>query len=152
MINTLFEKLKNNNLSISAAESVTGGKFSSLIVSKNGASSFFKGSFICYSNEFKYNILNVREDIKIISHEMASELSIKSRELSKANISISFTGNSSKNGIEMKPKGLVYIAISNSDTMKNIKYVSKENTREKIIDDISNKGIKFLLEFIEKNY
>lgn len=152
MIKKLFKELKKNNLTISSAESITGGRFSSLLVEEEGASNFLKGSFVCYDKEFKYKILNVSKNIEIVSPKMAEELSIKSRKLSESDISISFTGNSSDNGIEGKQKGLVYIGISNNKTTEVTKYISSKNERKEIIDDVASNGVKILFEFIKKNY
>ncbi len=104
MVKELFELLKKNNLTLVAVESITGGKFSNLLVNEEGASSFFKGSFICYSNKFKYDILKVSKDIDVVSFEMAKQLAFNSRKLMNSNLAISFTGNSSENGIENKKK------------------------------------------------
>lgn len=152
MIKELFIELKKHNLTISAAESITGGKFSSLITEEEGASKFLKGSFICYTNEFKHNVLKIPDILEIVSSEMAKQLSIKSRIISNSDISISFTGNSSADGIEGKEKGLVYIAISNNDNIETKEYKSSKDTRIEIINDVAFAGIKFILEFIKKNY
>lgn len=152
MINELFNKLKEHNLTLSAAESITGGKFSSLITNEFGASEFFKGSFVCYSNEYKYNVLKVNKGLEIISNEMAIELSQNSRRVAGSDISISFTGNASENGIEGKPKGLSYIAISNKDVTEVVEYKSIEKERDTIIEDTSIFGIQLLLNFIGQNY
>ena len=105
MVKELIQELLRNKLSLSAAESITGGRFSNLIVNEPGASKFFKGSFVCYSNEYKYDILKVHNNISIISQEMASELSQNSRKILHADLSIAFTGNASANGNGRKRKG-----------------------------------------------
>ena len=152
MIKKLFNELEKNKLIISSAESVTGGRFASTIIENEGSSKYFKGGFICYSNEFKYNVLNVRKDIEIVSLEMAKDLAINSRIISNSDISISFTGNASLNGIEKKKKGLVYIGISNKNKTSLFKFESSMSQRKEIIEDITNYGIKLIIEFIEKNY
>ena len=152
MIKKLFDILQKNNLTLTSAESVTGGKFSSLIISEPGSSLFFKGGFICYSNEYKYNVLKVDKNIEIISFEMATQLSQNSRKIANADISISFTGNSSSNGIENKDKGLTYIGISNKNITNVIKFRSTKKKRNDIISDISIFGVNSILKFIRQNY
>jgi len=152
MIEQLIKELQKYNLSLTAAESITGGRFSNLIVNKRGASKFFRGSFVCYSNDFKYDILKVHNNIGIVTKEMATELAQNSRKILHSDLAISFTGNASDNGIEGKEKGLVYIAVSNKKITAVIEYISKEAKRDKVIDDIAHFGVKFLLEFIENNY
>lgn len=148
----LFEVSNKNNLTISSAESVTGGKFSSLITEIEGASKILKGSFICYTNEFKYNILNIDKNIEIVSEEMAIELAKSTQKLIKSSISISFTGNSSNNGIENKPKGMSYIAITNDKKIVTFKYISSCLQRKDIIADTAFFGLKMLIKFICQNY
>lgn len=152
IVKELFNLLDKHNLTISSAESVTGGRFSNLIVNEPNASKFYFGSFICYNTEFKYRILNVSKNIDVVSKEMAIELSEKCQEILKTNLSISFTGNASASGLEMKRKGLVYIGITNGNITKSYEYISDKKNRTEIIDDISIMGIKKLLEFIKKNY
>ncbi len=106
MVKELFNILKQNNLTIASAESITGGAFSSLVVKEAGASEFLKGAFVCYTNEYKYNVLGVSKDIEIVSEQMAIELAESTKEKANSSIAISFTGNSSPNGIEGKLQGL----------------------------------------------
>lgn len=152
MISELFILLKKHNLKISSAESITGGTFSSLIVNEPGASNYFLGGFICYSNEFKYDILNVDKNIEIVSIEMAQQLAVNSRIKTNANISISFTGNASINGIENKQQGLSYVAISNKNEVVVLEYKSNSKEREQIIVDTAQAGLNFLINFIRQNY
>lgn len=152
MVKELFILLEKYNLTLSAAESITGGKFSSLITSEEGSSKYFKGSFICYSNEFKYDILGIDKTIKIISKDMAENLSNKSREKANTDISISFTGNSSNNGIEGSVKGLSFISVSNKNVIETTKFKSSFELREEIIKDTSLFGLTFILKFILNNY
>ena len=49
----VINELKKQSLTISVAESCTGGKIASLITSKPGASLYFKGSLVCYSESSK---------------------------------------------------------------------------------------------------
>ena len=152
MIKKLFTKLEKHNLSISSAESITGGRFSNLLTQEEGASKMHKGSFVCYSNDFKHKVLKVPVDIKIVSEEMAKMLAINSREITCSDISISFTGNASDNSGNNTPKGLTYIGISNVDVCEVIAYKSIEINRKKIIDDTAITGIQLLIKFIENNY
>ena len=59
-VDKVFEFFINNNLTLSTVESITGGKLSSSIIKKAGASTFFKGSLVTYSNEAKIHIFAVQ--------------------------------------------------------------------------------------------
>ena len=51
MIKTIFDLLNSKKLTISVAESITGGALSNQLMSLAGSSSFFKGSVVTYSDE-----------------------------------------------------------------------------------------------------
>ncbi len=148
MINKLFDTLHMHNLTISSAESITGGRFSSLLVNEPGASNYLKGAFVCYTNEYKYNVLKVSKDIEIVSKEMAMELAWASKELSGSSIAISFTGNASDSGIEDKPKGLSYIAVTDGRRTEVVEFQSRRESREDIIEDTAIEGIRIILNFL----
>ncbi len=148
MVRELFKILEQKNLTISSAESITGGRFSSLIVNEPGASKYFKGAFVCYTNEYKYNVLGVSKDIEIVSEEMAIELAHAARLKANSSIAISFTGNSSADGIEGKEKGMAWIAITDGENTFTEQYFSQANDREEIITEISANGFVKILNFL----
>jgi len=72
------ELLKQQNKTLSTAESLTGGKIAASLVSVAGSSAYFKGSIVSYSSEVKKNILGVSaKTIKnhtVVSKEVAEEM------------------------------------------------------------------------------
>jgi len=92
----ILKILKIKKLTIACVESCTGGLISSYITSYSGASNFFIGSIIPYSNELKVKLLGIHHKqikkngsvSKKIAYLMAKKLFTKT----KANISISTTG------------------------------------------------------------
>ena len=74
----LVETLKNNSMTITTAESCTGGMVASSIVNISGASDIFKEGYITYSNEAKERILGVKhetlEKYKAVSAETAAQM------------------------------------------------------------------------------
>lgn len=68
--------LKNKGLTLSCAESLTGGLFGSEITSVSGASQVFKGGVICYDTNVKIDVLKVEESIidsyGVVSSQCAS--------------------------------------------------------------------------------
>lgn len=119
LVGELVKLLKGKKWTISAAESLTGGMFQQEITSVPGASAVLKGGVVCYTNEVKQKVLNVRpETIKIhgaVSAECAKELAENVAELTGADIGISFTGVAGPDESEGKPVGTVYIGISIKD-------------------------------------
>lgn len=92
----LVSMLKHNNLTISFAESCTGGLMASRIINVSGASDVIKESFVTYSNEAKIKYLYVKKSTidkcSVYSKEVAYEMAKGLSNIAKANISVSITG------------------------------------------------------------
>ncbi len=108
------EKLMAKDITISSAESCTGGMFAEKLTSVPGISAVFGRSFVTYSNEAKEEILGVKkETLKehgAVSEETAMEMAKGLREVSGSRICVSVTGVAGPDGgTPEKPVGLVYI-------------------------------------------
>ena len=132
LANKLVKKLIQKKLTISLAESCTGGMLSSIITSISGSSKVFNIGFITYSNKAKMSILKVPKKIitkhGAVSKECCLSMVKNLSKISKANISISITGIAGPNGgTKLKPVGLVYIGIKkgNKISIKEKKFGSK---------------------------
>ncbi|NJE33456.1 competence/damage-inducible protein A [Megasphaera sp. SW808] len=104
------------NLTISAAESCTGGLVGSLITDVPGASAYFRGSAGTYCNEMKEQILSVShetlERYTAVSAQTACEMARGSRQLYGSDIAVSTTGIAGPDGgTEAQPVGLVYTGV-----------------------------------------
>ena len=113
----LFEYLKQNKLTISTAESCTGGMIASAITNVSGASTFFGTGVVTYSNEAKMKLIGVKkttlERFGAVSEETASEMAKGVLKLGDADVSVAVTGIAGPTGgTDEKPVGLVYIGIS----------------------------------------
>ena len=127
LVNKLVKRLIKKKLSISFAESCTGGMLSSTITSIDGSSKVFDLGLITYSNKAKINILKVPKKIinkhGAVSEECCLSMVKNLSKISKTNISVSITGVAGpKGGTKLKPVGLVYIGIK-----KGNKIIIKEN-------------------------
>ena len=116
LANKLVNKLIQKKLTISFAESCTGGMLSSTITSLSGTSRVFSLGLITYSNKAKIDILKVPKKIiskyGAVSYECCLSMVKNLSKISKSNISVSITGVAGPNGgTELKPVGLVYIGI-----------------------------------------
>lgn len=114
---SLIKKLKDYNLTISVAESCTGGQLSSFFVAQEGASSFFSGGVIAYSPKSKVDLLKIDskkiDDYGVVSKEIANEMSVSVKNLFNTNISISTTGNAGPSSVNSnEPVGKIFIAIN----------------------------------------
>ncbi len=149
---TIYDMMKKNTLSLSAAESCTGGLLGNRITNLPGSSSYYLGGVIAYSNQLKINLLNIKKSIidthGAVSKNVAIKMAKNIRSITGSNYGIGITGIAGPTGgTEKKPVGLVYIAVaSQNDTIvkkynlkgkrKQIKYLSTE---------FALKNLKFLL-------
>lgn len=114
--NVVSEILCNNKLSISTAESCTGGMIAASLISYPGISDVFKEGAVTYSNESKMKRLGVSKETLdrygAVSEETAREMAIGIAREANTDISISTTGIAGPGGgTDEKPVGLVYIGV-----------------------------------------
>ena len=112
--------LLKKNLTLSTAESCTGGKIASLITSVPGSSSWYKGSVIAYENSVKTSLLGIDpETIKrtgAVSRETAEQMASGVRRLMQTDYSVAVTGIAGPaGGTPEKPVGTVWIAVASAD-------------------------------------
>ena len=110
----LSDLLVSKGLTISVAESCTGGSLSSSLTSISGASSYFNCGFITYSNQSKIDMLGVKpESIEMfgaVSEKVAHEMVVGAGQKSHSNLAVSITGIAGPSGgSAAKPVGMVCI-------------------------------------------
>lgn len=112
----LVEALADRGLTLSFAESLTGGKLADTIVGVPGASAAFKGSAVTYATESKHDVLGVDEALLklhgAVDATVAAQMSQGVRELWKSDFGASATGVAGPTEQDGKPVGLVYVAVS----------------------------------------
>lgn len=123
--------LKEKNLSISAAESCSGGLFAHQFVSLPGSSIYFKGSVVSYSNEAKAALLSVQvktlETRGAVSKECADEMARGALAAFSSDYAVSITGIAGPDGgTDEKPVGRVYIAVASKNQDNKVDVFSDE--------------------------
>ena len=113
----LHKKLIVKKLTISVAESCTGGLLASNLTKLANSSKYFQMGLITYSNEAKLKILKVNKNIiqkyGAVSKECCKSMVQNLSKISKSKINVSITGIAGPGGAsENKPVGLVYIGIN----------------------------------------
>lgn len=113
----LGEILSERELTVSTAESCTGGKLAQLLTSNPGSSRYFIGGVVAYATQKKTDILHVSEGtierFTVVSREVAREMADGCMNLFKSDISISTTGVAGPGkGEDGKDVGLVYYTIN----------------------------------------
>ena len=149
-MNSLVKQLNKKNLKISFAESCTGGKLASKIISISGASKVFGLGLVTYSNQAKISVLKVNESViqkyGAVSYQCCEAMVKNLAKISKAHINVSITGIAGPNGgTKTKPVGLVYIGVKN----KNKILITKNIFRQKSRKAIQNATVKRSLEIIK---
>ncbi|PLS04720.1 competence/damage-inducible protein A [Neobacillus cucumis] len=143
LLSELTKVLKERKLTITAAESLTGGLFQKEMTSIGGASSVFKGGIVCYSNEVKHNVLQVKQETLekdgAVSEQCALELAENAAALLGADIGVSFTGVAGPNELEGKPVGTVYIGVALKGRPTVVEKLTLGGTREAI----RNRAVKY---------
>ncbi len=152
----VVERFKKEKLTLSTAESCTGGWLSKIITEISGASEIFMGGVCSYSNDIKMNVLGVKEEtlkaFGAVSEETAREMSQGILKLMKTSVGVGITGIAGPTSDNtQKPVGLIYVSITYNNKTEVIKLQNTftENTRYK------NRftAVKTILEFLgDKNY
>lgn len=159
LIETISNIMQNNNLTLSAAESCTGGLLGNRITNLPGSSNYYIGGIISYSNQLKINLLNV--DSKIIdtygavSKNVAIQMAENIRSITASDYGIGITGIAGPTGgTKEKPVGLVYIALTNQNNTIVEKYNLKGKRKQikYLSTEFALKNLKFLLKEEDKKY
>ena len=151
----IANKLTSNNLTISFAESFTGGKISDTLVSVTGASSFFKGSLVCYSTASKVNNLNVDKDLidkySVVSKEVVESMALNVKKMFNSDYSLATTGNAGPTkGDSNKEIGTVYIGLATPEKVFSFEF-NFGNSRERVTGKSVNKSLELILKELLKN-
>lgn len=115
-----------NNLSLSTAESCTGGGVAALITSVPGSSGYFKGGIVAYDNEVKKNLLGVSPETLsaygAVSRETVIEMAKGAMNRLKTDCAIATSGIAGPGGGTLeKPVGTVWIAVAYKNEIVTMK-------------------------------
>jgi PncC family amidohydrolase len=152
LVQKLHKYFIKNGLTLSVAESCTGGLISHYITALPGASNFFEAGVVSYSAEAKKKILRVSSKtiskFGVVSEETAKEMAEKIRLLIGTDFSISTTGNLGPDVLEGKERGLIYIALSKRGKTFSKKLRLKGNRGENK-EQAALEALKFLMKIVE---
>lgn len=147
--------LKQQNKTISTAESCTGGKIAQVLTSKSGASQFFKGSVVSYATQTKIEVLGLKEEIikthSVVSAEVATQMAIHVKRMMKTDYAIATTGNAGPEaGDSDAAIGTVFIALA-TPTEVIVEEFNFGQPREKVIDRTVVQSLQMVRKEILKN-
>lgn len=120
--------LRDHKLTLSAAESCTGGLLSSYITDVPGSSEYFLGGVVAYAYSAKERLLDVQHETLFefgaVSRQTALEMAHGARRAFRSDLALGITGIAGPGGgMPDKPVGLVYIALVGRDTECCERYV-----------------------------
>lgn len=149
---SLGNLLKERNQSISTAESCTGGYIAHLITSVPGASAYFPGSVISYSNEIKIKELGVNPEhfskYGAVSEQVVTEMLIGILNKTGSDYGISVSGIAGPDGgSEEKPVGTVWIGYGKKESLNAKKFLFYGG-RQQVIERSALTAIQLLYKFI----
>ena len=147
--------LKEKQLTVATAESCTGGKIAQLFASVPGASTYFKGSVVCYATEVKMNVLGISKDLiaqhSVVSKEVASAMALSVQKIMQTDYAIATTGNAGPTkGDADAELGTVCIALATPNGVI-VEEFNFGQPREKVIDRAVIKSLELLQKEILKN-
>jgi nicotinamide-nucleotide amidase len=145
--------LKNKKISLSVAESCTGGMLGQILTGIDGSSKVFKFGIITYSNYSKIRYLKVSSKIieryGAVSNQCCKAMVNNLSKISKTKLNIAITGIAGpKGGSKLKPVGLVYIGIKKGNKTEVNEYLFKSKDREKIRINSVKESLKLIKSFI----
>lgn len=125
-------QLKSNNLTLSTAESCTGGKIAHKITGIAGASEYFKGSVVTYTKELKMKLLQVKEEtlqqFGAVSEQTVSEMLDGAHQLLNTDFVIAVSGNAGPGSDgDTAPVGTIFIGVSGMGKKSIKKYFFNKN-------------------------
>ncbi len=152
VIEKVHELFREKGLTLSVAESCTGGLISHYLTILQGASLFFRAGVVSYSEEAKKSILGVSSETilrhGVVSEETAREMAEKVSSLTKTDCSLSTTGNLGPDVLEGKEQGLIYIAAS-KEGKTILQRLKLAGEREANKEEVSLSALRLLIELVE---
>ena len=148
--------LYDNGKTLGTAESCTGGRIAEAIIAVPGASNYFKGGIICYTNEVKENLLHVDhqtlEEKTAVCEEVAIQMVQGACKVLDVNYAIAATGIAGPGGGTPEiPVGTIWVACGGGDDIRTLKLTEDEG-RDINLAIATRKALKMFLSYLqEKN-
>jgi len=146
--------LEQKGLTLSIAESCTGGRLSSRFTDAPGSSKTFTGGVVCYATESKIEMLGVPQDLikqkSVVSAEVAKAMAEGVRRKLNTSFAVSTTGNAGpEKGDSPAEVGTVFIGLATPHETLAFEFMFG-NHREKVIGKTVNKTMQILMEHLLK--
>ena len=149
------KKISSIGLTVSVAESCTGGLLTKKLTDFSGSSKFLRGSIVAYSNDIKEKILGIPKKIideeGAVSEKVALEMSNNISRDFDTDLGISITGISGPTGgTPAKPVGLYYISIKHKDIHFVKRFLFSVNDRNIHRNVVATTALNMIRLFLDK--
>lgn len=150
------EALYNYNETLGTAESCTGGRIAEAIISVPGASQYFKGGIVSYTNEVKENLLHVSAQVlaeqTAVCEEVAREMVIGACDALNCDYAISATGVAGPGGGTAEiPVGTIWLGYGAKDDVRTFK-LTEDFGRDINLEIATNKALRLFLEYVNAKH
>jgi nicotinamide-nucleotide amidase len=150
------EALYNNNETLGTAESCTGGRIAEAIIAVPGASQYFKGGIVSYTNEIKEKLLNVSHEVleeqTAVCEEVAKEMVIGACNTLGVDYAISATGVAGPTGGTPEiPVGTIWLGYGTKDDVRTFK-LTEDFGRGINLAIATNKALHLFIDYINEKH
>lgn len=149
------EMLYNSDKTVGTAESCTGGRIAEALISVPGASNYFKGGVISYTNEVKENLLDVSHEVleeqTAVCEEVAREMVLGTIKTLNVDFAISATGVAGPTGgTPAIPVGTIYVGYGDKNDVRVVK-LTEDFGRDINLAIATNTALKGMLKFLKEH-
>ena len=148
--------LYESGKTLATAESCTSGKVAESITLMPGASAYFTGGIVAYSEEVKKSLLNVPEELieekTVVSEEVAIRMAEGACEVLNTDYAIATTGVAGPGGGTIEnPVGTIWIAAGKKGEMKTVK-LTENDGRDINVSRATFRALQLLLEVLKEDF
>ncbi len=156
MSQVLGKLLKDRELTVSCAESCTGGNIAHKITEIPGSSAYFMGSVVSYSNDVKAEVLHVNRNnlnrFGAVSQQVAEDMVRGASRLMRTDCAMATTGIAGpEGGTKFKPVGTVWMAVKYNDRVVS-ELIQFKGDRNEVIESTTNHVMFMLIKMLRNSY
>lgn len=147
--------LYDNGKTLGTAESCTGGRIAEAIIAVPGASNYFKGGIISYTDEIKMRLLHVNEktleDQTAVCEDVAKQMVTGACDALNVDYAISATGIAGPGGgTKDIPVGTIWLGFGSKDDVESY-LLTEDNGRDINLAKATNQALKLFLDYIKRH-
>ena len=149
---SLMTRCRSESLTFGTAESCTGGMIASLLTDMAGASTFYRGSIVCYHNDIKRDLLHIDENILqnygAVSKETALLMARHACGQLSCDVALAVTGIAGPDGgSQKKPVGTVHLAVCDRERLHHRMEIFTGN-RQDVRQSTTHLALAWVLELL----